>query len=213
MPGWLGIALLIRAYFISNQSFPILRGWGATLLGCSLWLFVIKSEAMQFTIMTAIPFHFAWGYAALTGFRPPLRNLTRVLTERPTAVLFAVGLFALEALIRLPGVLNMAFASGQARRDWLLTLLPLLYFSADLLLIYVIWHGRNWARWSYLALSLWGWGQFFWYTGTTPLAVFPQNLRIGAQLLATSIAFVLLYRSPGSDWFRTIVQPQESPSH
>lgn len=204
LPGWIGIGVLIRSLFISGQSFLSYRGWGATLLGCSLWLFASSSEAVLFTVMTAIPFHIAWGYTIWQGYRGQPAFSKPALDRRPTTVLYAVLFFGFTLLLRLPYLVGGLWHGPQEGQPWLSHLLPLLLFAGDLVLIYAIWIGKNWARWAFLALALWGWGQFMWYAGATLTTLSPQTLVVATHIVATTVAFVMVFTPPGSRWFQTI---------
>jgi len=69
LPGWIGIALLLRALFVQDTVYRSLRGWSTTLLGCLLWLFAWLSDVPVLTLTTAIPFHFVWAYSVSEWFR------------------------------------------------------------------------------------------------------------------------------------------------
>ena len=204
LPGWIGILLLLRALFVQDATYRSLRGWGASLLGGSLWLFAWLSEVPVLTLTTAIPFHFAWAYAVSEWLRQGSGPGRRLLSERPRVILYAVGLLGLALLLRLPVVLRMA---EQVRFDderWWLHLLPFVSYVAETALVYAIWRGTHWARWCLVGLALWGWGSTFWYAGAMFLTITAQSLLVDLELLAETTGLVLLYLPPGSRWFQIV---------
>lgn len=204
LPGWIGIALLLRALFVQDTAYRPLRGWGTSLLGGSLWLFALLSEAPVLTLTTAIPFHFAWAYAVSEWLRQGPSPGRRLLSERPRVILYAVGLLVLTLLLRLPVVLRMIEQVGFDDDRWWLYLPTLVSLIAEAALVYAIWIGTPWARWCLVGLALWGWGSIFWYAGSMFLTITAQSLLLDLQLLAEITGLALLYIPPGSSWFQSL---------
>ncbi|MCC6967384.1 MAG: hypothetical protein IT391_14025 [Nitrospira sp.] len=204
LPGWIGIVLLFRALFVEDVAYRSLRGWGATLLGGSLWLFAWLSEIPVLTLTTAIPFHCVWAYALSEWLQQGTGPRRRLLNERPRVVLYAIGLLGLALLVRFPAMLRGIQQISFDDEDWLLHLLPQLSVIAEAALVYAVWTGSHWARWCLVGLALWGWGTIIWYAGAMFLSVTPQSLLMDAKLLVEVTALVLLFIPPGSRWFQTV---------
>ncbi|MDH4304114.1 MAG: hypothetical protein OEV53_08645 [Nitrospira sp.] len=162
LPGWIGIALLLRALFVQDTVYRSLRGWSTTLLGCLLWLFAWLSDVPVLTLTTAIPFHFVWAYSVSEWFRQGAGPRRRLLNDRPRVVLYAVGLLGLTLLFRLPVLFRGVQQLRVDDEGWLLQLLPQLSFFAEVALVYAVWIGKHWARWCLVGFALSGDGaQYF----------------------------------------------------
>lgn len=211
LPGWIGVVLLLRTLFVQNDTVcRSLRGWGATLLGGSLWLFAWLSEVPVLTLTTALPFHFAWAYAVSEWCRQEAGPRRRLLDERPRVILYAVGLLGVGLVLRVPVVLRGIGQLGFDDDGWYMHLLPHLTWIAEAALVYAIWQGTSWARGCLVGLALWGWGTTFWYAGAMFLTITARSLLVDLELLAEITGLVLLYISPGSRWFQTVPDTEVS---
>lgn len=205
LPGWIGVFLLIRVLFAPESAYRSFRGWGATLLGGSLWLFAMKSESLTLTLATAVPFHFVWAYAVSEWVSYGSMPVRRVLDERPRVIYYAVGLLGIMLLLRLPIVFrSFELIQSDDVEGWWTQALPLVSLIAEAALVCAVWAGAPWARWGLIGLALWGWGTTFWYAGAIFLSVTPQSLLASLRLLAEGTGLALLYMPPGSRWFQTV---------
>ena len=126
-----------------------------------------------------------------------------LLAQRPKRVLVAARLLYVVVFI---GVLRTAmtiFRHADVRSPGFLIFTKMLLYAVSAYLIYEVGKGRNWARWSLLALL----------TVSIPLGVLPafdsiahspvDSLLALLQLLFYAIGMVFLFRGSASNWFHS----------
>jgi hypothetical protein len=128
---------------------------------------------------------------------------TKALSERPSKVALAAKLFYLVVGVGIIRAVMTIIRHADVRSPYFLIYTKLIIYACSLYLIYQLSKGRNWARWSLVAI----------FILATPLTILPtissyshnpvDSLLGLIQIALYIIGLVFLFHGSSSSWFGT----------